>query len=249
LDAALRWLPRSGQHPARQWAAAGTLLLGLIGLVAWLGTQISSPEPASPGRPEAELTPEAAAKRAAAASLALGTSALSAQRSEPALEAFDAALSADPELRENVELLRGVRVLVDDPVTRDRALELVATRLGAPGVDLLFDVWLSTNEKTPATRAAKNWLDSDAVRAAASPAAKLAFAVREAKGCNAFRELLPRARADADERSLRSLERLRAKSGCGFLGLEDCYSCLRWDGLEPTLSAVRARPAPRFDAE
>jgi hypothetical protein len=74
--------------------------------------------------------------------------------------------------------------------------------------------------------------------------------VREAKGCSALRELLPRARAQADERSLGSLKRLQAKSGCGFLSMEDCYGCLRGDGLlEPTLSAVSERPAPRFDAK
>src|SRR4029078_7057248 len=94
----------------------------------------------------------------------LGMGYLSTQKSELALDAFSAALNADPELQEHSDLLRGVRRLVDDPLTRDRALELAATRLGARGVDLLFEVWLSTKDKTAATRGAKKWLRREGAR-------------------------------------------------------------------------------------
>ncbi|MEO8181142.1 MAG: serine/threonine-protein kinase [Deltaproteobacteria bacterium] len=252
---ALRGLARADGHPARRVAAIATLLLTLIGVVLLLWPRHSNPEleqRASRGQPEAlgELAKVPSAKRTAAASLALGRGYLNTQKAEPALDAFSAALKADPELTEHIDLLRGVRRLVDDSSTRDRALELAATRLGARGVDLLFDVWLATKEKTAATRGAREWLDSAAVRAAASPAAKLALELREAKGCSALRELLPRARDAGDERSLAPLKRLQAKSGCGFLGLKDCYSCLRGEGaLEQAQSAVSDRPAPRFDAK
>ena len=65
-------------------------------------------------------------KRTGAASLALGTGYLNTGKSEPALEAFRAALAADPELQENLDLLRGVRKLVEDPLTREAAAELRA---------------------------------------------------------------------------------------------------------------------------
>jgi len=252
---ALRGLARAGGHPARRVAAIATLLLTLIGVALLLWPRRSNPEleqRARRGQPEAlgELAQVPSAKRTGAASLALGMGYLNTQKAEPALEAFSAALKADPELMEHRDLLGGVRRLVDDPVTRERALELAATRLGAPGVDLLFDVWLATKEKTAATLGARKWLDSDAVRAAASPAAKLALELRETKGCSALRELLPRARASGDERSLAPLKRLQVKSGCGFLGLKDCYGCLRGEGaLEQAQSAVSDRPAPRFDAK
>jgi hypothetical protein len=218
-----------------------------------LWPQRSNPEleqQASLGQPEAmgELAKVPSAKRTGAASLALGTGYLNTLKNEPALDAFKAAVTADPELKDNLDLLRGVRKLADDPVTRDRALELAATQLGDRGVDLLFDVWISTKEKTPATRAARKWLDTDAVRAGGSAAARLALEIRETRGCSAFKELLPRAKAQADERSLTSLKRLQSKSGCGFLSLEDCYGCLRGDGvLEQAISAAADRPAPRFD--
>jgi hypothetical protein len=113
---------------------------------------------------------------------------------------------------------------------------------------VLFDVWSSTPGKTPATRAARKWLDTDSVRAAASPAARLALEIRDVKGCEAAREIVSRAADVGDARSLRSLQRFQAKTGCGFLSLEDCYSCLREDGaeLEHAIAKVSERPAPKF---
>jgi hypothetical protein len=41
---------------------------------------------------------------------------------------------------------------------------------------------------------------------------------------------------------------MQARSGCGFLNLEDCYGCLRGDGgIEQALTAVTDRAAPRFE--
>ncbi|MEY2936901.1 MAG: hypothetical protein RL033_7650 [Pseudomonadota bacterium] len=240
------------RHPARKLAMLGTLLLTLGAVVAlvWPSGDPELEQRASQGQPEAlgELAAVPSAKRTGAASLALGTGYVSTGKNEPALEAFRAALAADPELQENGDLLRGVRKLAEDPDTREAALDLAALKLGARGVDLLFDVWISTKEKTPATRAARKWLDTDSVRAGASPAAKLALEIRETKGCKNLEELLPRARASADERSLTSLKRLQSKGGCGFLGLEDCYSCLRGDSaLDDAISAAAARAAPKFE--
>ena len=114
---------------------------------------------------------------------------------------------------------------------------------------MLFDVWFSTVGKTPATRAAKEWLDSNAVRQRASPALRAALDIREAKTCSALLELLPRVAKDGDERSLRPLERLQNSSGCGFLNLADCYPCLRkGSALTDAIAAVSARPAPKFAA-
>lgn len=239
------------RHPARTLAVLGTLALTLIAVVAlvWPSSDPELEQRASQGQPEAlgELAAVPSAKRTGAASLALGTGYVSTGKSGPALEAFRAALAADPELQENVDLLRGVRKLVDDPDTREAAVELAALKLGARGVDLLFDVWISTAEKTAATRVARKWLDTDSVRSGASPAAKLALEIRETKGCGKLKELLPRAKQHADERSLTSLKRLQKKGGCGFLGLEDCYGCLRGDTtLEDAVNAASARSAPTF---
>jgi hypothetical protein len=200
-------------------------------------------EPAALG----ELARVPAPDRGAGASVALASGYFNSGKWLEAIEATDDALDIDPSLESSPELLKGVRRAVDAPSTRVRALELAAKRLGAGGADLLFDVWFSTVEKTPATRAAKQWLDSDAVRAHASPALLAALTIRETKTCSALLELVPRIAKDGDERSRRPLERLTGDSGCGFLSLEDCYPCLRKGTLlSDAIAAVSARPAPTF---
>jgi hypothetical protein len=186
-------------------------------------------------------------KRTAQTQLALGLGYLSSGRIEAGLEALALALEAEPELASDAEVLRAVRGAADDAAGRDRALELAATRLGAGGVDVLFDVWSSTPGKTPATRAARKWLDTDAVRASASPAARVALEIRDVKDCAAAAEIVVRAEEAGDARSLRSLQRFQSKTGCGFLTLEDCYPCLRKDSaLDDAVAKVSERPAPKF---
>jgi serine/threonine-protein kinase len=185
--------------------------------------------------------------RGPSASVALATGYFGAGRYLDGIEAAEDALDIDPSLASSTELQSGVRRAVDMPTTRVRALELAAKRLGKAGADLLFDVWFSTVGKTAATRAAKEWLDSEAVRKNASASLLVALQIREAKGCSAIADLLPRLTKDGDERSLGTLKRLQGDSGCGFLGLEDCYPCLRkGTGLADAIAAVSARPAPKF---
>lgn len=206
-------------------------------------------EAARQGEPEAlgAIAALPPTQRGAETSVALATGYFSAGQFAPALDAVSEALEIDEDVAELPEVLSGVRRAVDDATTRERALQLAAKRLGKFGVDMLFDVWSSTAEKTPATRSAKKWLDDDAVRAVASAALMVALQIREAKGCTAVRELLPRVTEVGDARALAPLKRLQSGSGCGFLGLEDCYSCLRDDSaLDEAIAAVTARPAPKF---
>jgi eukaryotic-like serine/threonine-protein kinase len=200
-------------------------------------------EPAALG----ELAKVPAPDRGAKASVALATGYFNAAQYRDGIEAMEVALDADEDVASELELLRGVRRAVDAPATRVRALELAAKRLGARGADLLFDVWFSTPGKTPTTRAAREWLDSPEVRANASDALKMALAVRETKTCAGLLELLPKVQQHGDERSAGALRRFSSTSGCGFLDLEDCYSCLRKStALDDAIAAVSARPAPKF---
>jgi serine/threonine-protein kinase len=181
------------------------------------------------------------------AAVALAAGYFSSGKYLEGIEAMEDALDLDPTVAATPELLSGVRRAVELPATRVRALELAAKRMGKAGADLLFDVWVSTPGKTPATRAAREWLDSDATRKGASPALQLALEIREAKTCNGLAELLPRMTKDGDERSLNTLKRLQTTSGCGFLGFEDCYPCLRQGtALDDAIAAVTGRAAPKF---
>jgi len=236
------------------WRNAGLGMLALaalaLGLAFWPEAVTEELQGrARQGEPQAlgELAQVPERKRTAQTQLALALGYLSSGQNEPGLEAMSLALEAEPELSAEPEVARAVRRAADDPVTRDRALELAATRLGAAGADVLFDVWSSTGAKTPATRAARKWLDSDSVRAAASPAALVALEIRDVKGCAAARDILARVSEVGDARSQRALERWERETGCGFLSLDDCYSCLRDDGaLERALAKVSERPAPKF---
>ncbi len=243
-------------------------LLVPVGLVAalasagifWLGRPQSAkqPEPSAPAAhadapsepSEPSPTPPVPPpppKPDGSAELARGVQLASSGQFAEALSALDGALDIDPRLRDSPELLAAVRRAADAPATRDRALDLAAKRLGASGADLLYDVWSRASGKTPATRAARKWLDAPGVRARAQPATLLALQIREAKTCSAVRALLPSMAEHGDERSLSPLRRYRATNGCGFLGFGDCYKCLRRDNsLEKAIAAVGKREAPRF---
>jgi serine/threonine protein kinase len=226
-----------------------TILLGL----AWGMWPREVPEElrerARQGQPEAlgELAAVPAPERGPNASVALAIGYFNGAQFKQGIEALEDALDVDQNAGDSTDILRGVRRAVEAPETRVRALELAAKRLGSAGADLLFDVWISTNAKTPATRAAREWLDSASVRQHASPALQLALQIREAKGCAALQELLPKLTQSGDERSLKSLRRLQTNTGCGFLDLEDCYPCLRkGSALDDAVTAVSGRKAPEF---
>jgi hypothetical protein len=91
-------------------------------------------------------------------------------------------------------------------------------------------------------------LDSDAVQGRASPALKIALELPKAKtdGCQAVKKLLPRIQESGDVRVAPLLTRLADRRGCGFLGLRDCFACLRsGKDFANAQKAVAERPAPK----
>ena len=97
---------------------------------------------------------------------------------------------------------------------------------------------------------AKTLLDSEAVVANHSPALKLALELPKAKNdCSAVKKLLPRIQESGDARVVPSLARMNDRRGCGFLGLRDCFACLRSEKGKDLAAAQKAaseRPAPKF---
>ena len=58
---------------------------------------------------------------------------------------------------------------------------------------------------------------------------------------------LQRAATEGDMRLVPSLKRFEDRRGCGFLGLGDCYSCLRaGKELANTADSAGGRPGPAF---
>jgi len=108
-------------------------------------------------------------------------------------------------------------------------------------------VWASTSEKTEKTTLAKSILDRESTRKRASPALRLALGLRRATRCEELKALVTEAEKVADERAFRPLTQLSARKGCGFLGLADCYPCLRRDTpLTEALETAQKRKGPRF---
>jgi eukaryotic-like serine/threonine-protein kinase len=126
--------------------------------------------------------------------------------------------------------------------TADDAFSLLEGPLGARGIDELIE--LSTNKSAPISiqrRAAKSLTRAD-VRSNASPATSVMLDLKTAKRCEDKRELLDRAKDNGDARILPALKALKSPRGCGFMGMRDCFSCLRKDdSLEDAIKAVEAR--------
>ena len=177
--------------------------------------------------------------------LALGKGHDRTGRRRAALQAFGRAVELDASVGNDRSALRVVRQAVGLKETAEEALRL-ASKMGERGGDLLFDVWSTTNSVSNATLLAKTLLDSKDVRKHASPALRVALELRDAKTCKQYKDLLLDAKVYGDERAVRPLKPLLNTRGCGFLGLGDCYRCLRRDDVTQAIEASQRRAAPRY---
>ncbi|MEO7032441.1 MAG: serine/threonine-protein kinase [Polyangiaceae bacterium] len=201
----------------------------------------------------AALTARPENKRALAEWHALGHGYAKIGRFTESLSAYQSGVAAAPELLNDPKLLADVRLAALDTATSDAALKFAAGPLGGPGCDVLYDVWESSKgipSRAALTKQARAYLDDDDVRAKASPALKVLLEVGKAQkeGCASVKRWLGRAAVEGDARIVPALKRFEDRRGCGFLGLGDCYGCLRsGKELGSTADSVAARPAPNFD--
>ena len=95
-----------------------------------------------------------------------------------------------------------------------RALDLMGTRMGGLGADMLYDLMLTS---VPLRQAARERLDDPPVRKRFSPALAIAFDLRVAKTCEERVPMLPRVAEHGDSRAVSTLIGLStgAKRGCG----------------------------------
>jgi serine/threonine-protein kinase len=154
--------------------------------------------------------------------------------------AADATAAADQKLEEDV---RNAALVKE---TQDDAFDLLESKMGSLGVDILYDVAYGTSGKmypAAATRAKRSLAAND-VRGRASPALAVLLDLREAKSCDTKHGLLERVRDQGDARVLPLLQQYQTTRGCGFLGVADCYPCMRKDDLlGDTVTAVGMRAA------
>jgi hypothetical protein len=122
------------------------------------------------------------------------------------------------------------------------AFSLLEAQMGARGADVLWD--LAADERAPlwTRQRAGSWLRSSHFRKVASEALLLAADLRTAKSCEAALELLPKAKAIGDARSLPQLEAWTKTAGCGPSRKDDCMACLRGgSALAEAISAISTR--------
>ena len=169
------------------------------------------------------------------------------------LSAYQSGVAATPELFKDPQLLADVRLAALDTQSSEAAMKFAASALGASGADILYDVWESSKavpSRAALAKQARAYLDDDAERAKASPALKVLLELGKAQkeGCASVKRWLGRAAAEGDARVVPALKRFDDRRGCGFLGLADCYGCLRaGKDLGSTADSVSVRPAPSFD--
>lgn len=206
-------------------------------------------EPAVAGDPEAlaALEERKDSERTDLEWLALGKGRFLTGRVRDSLRAYEAAVDENPELASDRVLLEDVYEAATQSGVTETALVFAGDKLGESGADLLFAVWTATNKKTRATERAKSLLFRKDTLAGASPELRLALDLRRTKKCKDLKELVEKAVDIADARSVKALKLLKRGRGCGFLGLGDCYSCLRKGTLlKDAQEAAMGRDAPSF---
>ena len=198
----------------------------------------------------AELLGRAEKAKEVSAYRALGRGYFKIGQVDAGLRAYRSGARLEPRLGESAVVLADVRRATTDAPNQALALE-VAAELGAGGADLLYELWDSNKTTNAAlSKQAKAALESEAVMKNASDALKVALELPKAKteGCDAVKKLLPQVLENGDTRSVPTLTRLADRRGCGFLGLRDCFGCLRsakGKDLADAKKAASERPAPK----
>jgi hypothetical protein len=159
-----------------------------------------------------------------------------------AVSAATRLLSAAPAFATDSDIEQALIMAANGPPNASAvALDLISTKLGARGPDLLYELVISPNiGKLPKDRAAR-LLRGPAVQKLASPALLIAMDLRNTQPC-ARKALYERAREHGDARSMVFLKPMASTSGCGFLKRSDCFSCLEpRKELYDTITAIQKR--------
>jgi serine/threonine-protein kinase len=153
-------------------------------------------------------------------------------------------LAADPNAVTDLKLQEDVRNAALMKDAQDDAFELLESKMGMRGIDLLYDIAYGNSGKLypQAAGRAKHSLDVQAVRGRASPALSVLLQFKDAKTCDQKHDLLDDARDKGDARIVPILQAYVSVRGCGFLSRSDCYPCMHRDHLlTDAITAINAR--------
>jgi len=152
-------------------------------------------------------------------------------------------LALDPKAQNDAQLRELVKTSASSKEDNDAAFGLLESgKMGAVGAEMLYDMAYGSGQSSSSSSRAKKSLAHGEATRNASPALMVAIDLRAAKDCESKKELLTKAGALGDSRSLTIVEGYAKKGGCGFLGMSDCYGCMRKDdALEKATAALRSR--------
>jgi hypothetical protein len=162
------------------------------------------------------------------------------------LAALDAALTKAPTVHDDPDVFRAAAALGLQPATSEIAVRHLAEHFGEPGADLLYSWSRSPPEGAPKDLKKRASTALDQAKST-SAALRIALDLDGARTCSSVKDILPRAKSDADDRSSAALQKKTARRGCGILSLGDCWRCLRASNdLGEAIDAAKGRPTPQL---
>jgi eukaryotic-like serine/threonine-protein kinase len=165
------------------------------------------------------------------------------KRGVDAVRAIAKLVSVSERAAQDQDVEDALKAAVQGPTeSADAAFALMESGLGSSGPDVLYDLSTTKGLSPKTLTRVKQTLAKPDVKARMSPALSIVVELRAATSCEAKKALLARAKELGDERILAPLKTLQTPKGCGFLGLSDCWSCMRRDNaLGATMAAVEER--------
>lgn len=166
---------------------------------------------------------------------------VASRRLKEAAASFADLLEVDPLAPKNTDVREAIlelamRVTLLEGPEPDKVFDLIATKTGTVGADILYDI-VATRGGSRASRYAEELLKDESVRARGTPAMRIAYDLRAAKGCEEKIALLDRASAEGDGRTYGQLQMLNRD--CSRRNPE---CCLRTNPrFKAALEAIRVR--------
>ncbi|MDX2055787.1 MAG: hypothetical protein SFV15_25515 [Polyangiaceae bacterium] len=161
------------------------------------------------------------------------------------VEALEKKLSLVRRFGREPETVRRIRELAADTQVGIPTLRMLANLKSDVGPDLLFLIWRKGNDQDFAPELARQLLYSKDVYTRATAALKVVLDLSSVKQCEKALDVMDRAKADADQRSLLVLQNFYSHKGCGPSKESDCWPCLRSTNLlDEATVAARTRAPP-----
>ncbi len=168
--------------------------------------------------------------------------------------AYRNAIQLDKDTASNPAVIQAIRTSAEHRDSYESAINVAVNLLGEPGLDLVYDLWMTTKDNRKqrliAELAYKKLEILRVRRASKALRVRLDLEFSRALECEDVQKIVESATRNADQRSVKSLEALKRRDGCGSDKSSDCYPCLREnDDLGLALQTAEEHAGPRFDGE